>query len=172
MRRFTWRSCRLANYDFSCGFHIYLATRSSSVTVQPSIRSVAVLPLKICLGCNSKYLVDGMTEGLVASLSRAKALRVVAPKSRIVNKETSKTWSEIANELGVEALVVGSFERDGESIRVDSQLIDASAQELWSGSYTRSSKEIWDLKNEISREISASRGLSTIRGERPIASER
>jgi TolB-like protein len=108
----------------------------------------------------------------VASLSRAKALRVVAPKSRIVNKETSKTWSEIANELGVEALVVGSFERDGESIRVDSQLIDASAQELWSGSYTRSSKEIWDLKNEISREISASRGLSTIRGERPIASER
>jgi TolB-like protein/DNA-binding winged helix-turn-helix (wHTH) protein/tetratricopeptide (TPR) repeat protein len=136
-------------------------TRSSTVTVQPSIRSVAVLPLKNLSGdATQEYLVDGMTEGLVASLSRAKLLRVSEPKSTIVYKETSKTWSEIAHELGVEALVVGSFDRDGESIRVDSQLIDASAQKLWSGSYTRRSNEIWALQNEISREISGKLGTN------------
>ena len=134
--------------------------RSRSLTVRPSIRSLAVLPMKNLSGdATQEYLAEGMTEGLVASLSRAKALRVIEPKSTMRYKGTSKTWSEIANELGVEALVVGSFDRDGQSVRINSQLIDsASGEKLWSGSYTRSSNEIWALQNEISREISGKLG--------------
>ncbi len=135
-------------------------TRGSSVTGPPSIRSVAVLPMKNVSGSvTQEYLADGITEGLAANLSRAKGLTVIEPKS-FVFEETSKTWSEIAKELSVEALVVSSFERNGESIRIDSQLMNASGQKLWSGSYTRSWKEIWDLKNEISHEISGKLGVA------------
>ncbi len=134
--------------------------RSRSVTVKPAIRSLAVLPMKNLAGdATQEYLADGITEGLVASLSRAKALRVIDPKSALVYKATSKTLSEIANELGVDALVVGFFDRDGESVRINSELIHAtSGVKLWSGSYTRSANEIWALQNEISRQISRKLG--------------
>src|SRR5207249_4043024 len=56
--------------------------RSFSVPEKPQIHSLAVLPLENLSGdAAQEYLTNGVTEGLIASLSRAKDLRVTAPKA-------------------------------------------------------------------------------------------
>ena len=94
--------------------------------IRTSINSLAVLPLQNTSGDPSQeYLADGVTEGLIAYISRARGLRVIAPKSVMTYKGTSKTPAEIASELNVDAILLGSFARDSENVRLNLDLVEA-----------------------------------------------
>jgi TolB-like protein len=99
-------------------------------------------------------LVDGLTESLVAELSRAGSLGVVSRTSSMHYKGSRKALREIARELDVDLVVEGSVASSKERIRIVAQLIDAAADEhLWAESYERELGDPLKLQDSIARLI-------------------
>jgi serine/threonine-protein kinase len=96
----------------------------------PRIESLAVLPLTNSSGvAGQEFLSDGMTEALIADLSRLGTFkRIVAPASVMRYKGTKKSLTTVGRELGVDALLTGSVLRSGIA-RVIAQLVDAGTED-------------------------------------------
>ena len=120
-----------------------------------SIRAIAVLPLEDLSGvAGHEYVSDGMTEALINSLARIKALRVISRTSAMHYKRTDKSLPEIARELNVDAVVEGSVMRSGERVRITVRLIHSTSdRHLWAEAYERDFLDLLSLQTEISRQV-------------------
>jgi TolB-like protein/DNA-binding winged helix-turn-helix (wHTH) protein len=123
---------------------------------QPAtIRSIAVLPLENLSGDSTQdYFADGMTDELITTLGKNRALRITSRTSAMRYRSASRPIREIALELGVDGLIVGSVARSGNRLRVNAQLIRASNDTLlWSESYERDVGDVLSLQEELARAI-------------------
>jgi tetratricopeptide (TPR) repeat protein len=78
----------------------------------------------------------------------------MARTSSFAFKDTDKTIAEIADVLGVQAVLEGSVRRSGERVRISAQLVDStSGYHIWSGSYERELTDIFQLQDELARAI-------------------
>jgi TolB-like protein len=125
------------------------------VTREP-IRSIAVLPLANYSGDPKEdYFADGMTDNLIAELGQISSLHVISRTSAMTYKETQKTIPQIARELGVAAVVEGSVEREGNRVRITTQLIDSRTdRHLWAHTYDRDLTDTLALQTEVAKAIS------------------
>jgi TolB-like protein len=121
----------------------------------PKIASLAVLPLTNLSGDDEQeYLADGMTEVLITELSKIKALKVISRTSVMRFKNPEQPLIEIADELGVDAVVEGSVQRSDDRVRVTAQLIHAASDEhLWAESFERDLQDLLALQGEVARAI-------------------
>jgi len=119
------------------------------------IRSVAVLPLEnLSRDPEQEYFADGMTEQLITDLAQINALKVISRTSVMRYKGARKPLPQIAQELGVDAVVEGSVQRAGDRVRITAQLIDARAdQHLWARSYERDLRDVLALQDEVAQAI-------------------
>ncbi|OLE14400.1 MAG: hypothetical protein AUG89_02085 [Acidobacteria bacterium 13_1_20CM_4_56_7] len=103
------------------------------------IESLAVLPLhNLSRDPEQEYFSDGMTDELITELAKVSTLRVISHTSVERYKQTKRTLRDIAQELGVDAVVEGTIMRSGDRVRITAQLIDArSDKHLWAESYER-----------------------------------
>lgn len=131
------------------------AQRHSRANAAARIQSVAVLPLENLSGDpTQEFFADGITDELITEVARLRPLRVISRTSVLRYKRTSKSLPEIARELGVDAVLEGTFVRSGQQIRVTAQLIEARTDtHLWSGEYTREMRDIISLQREVARDI-------------------
>jgi TolB-like protein/class 3 adenylate cyclase/tetratricopeptide (TPR) repeat protein len=127
----------------------------ASTTAQQPIRSVAVLPLDNLTGDPSQeYFADGMTEALIADLAQIASLRVTSRTTAKQYRGTQRPLTEIAAELGVDALIEGSVFREGDRVRVTTQLIDARRDEhLWAEQFDRDLSGVLGLQREIASDV-------------------
>ena len=127
---------------------------SSKLTPAP-IDSIAVLPLQNLSGDpEQEYFADGMTEALMTNLAKIGALKVISRSSIMRYKGTDKSLGEIAEELGVDAIVEGSALRVGNRVRITAQLIDPETdQALWADSYERDLQDVLLLQSEVAQAI-------------------
>ncbi len=119
------------------------------------IRAIAVLPLE-SLGPDrqQEFLGDGITGQLIHELGKVRDLRVISRTSSMHYKGSDKALPEIAEELGVDAVVEGTVLADGDRVRVTTQLIRAATDEqLWSGRYERSLRDVIGMQREVAIEI-------------------
>jgi TolB-like protein/Flp pilus assembly protein TadD len=118
-------------------------------------RAIAVLPFAdMSEAGDQEWFAEGIAEELLIALSHVDALNVMARTSSFAFKETDKTIAEIADILGVQAVLEGSVRRSGERVRITAQLVDAkSGYHLWSGSYERQLTDIFELQDELARGI-------------------
>lgn len=125
------------------------------VTETGEIRSLVVLPLDNLMNDESQaYFVEGMHDALITELSRISALRVISRTSANRYRETALSLPDIANELGVDAVVEGSVLRSGDTVRINLKLIDArDEQHLWSEQLDRNLGNILQLYSEVTRNI-------------------
>ncbi len=116
-----------------------------------AIRSIAVLPLENLSGDpEQEYFADGMTEALIGSLAKIRALSVISRTSVMRYKQSVKSLPDIAQELGVEAVIEGTVMRAGDRVRITAQLIDArNDRHLWSDSYDRDLRSRFRLQQEL-----------------------
>jgi serine/threonine protein kinase/tetratricopeptide (TPR) repeat protein len=123
--------------------------------VAPEIKSLAVLPLKnLSSDASQEYFVDGMTEALIANLTKLGSVRVISNTSAMHYKESHKALIEIASELKVAAVVVGSVLRSGDRVRVSAQLVDATTdRNLWAQEYERDIRDVLQLQNELASAV-------------------
>jgi RNA polymerase sigma-70 factor (ECF subfamily) len=122
----------------------------------PTRPCVAVLPLQNFSANRSEteYIVDGMTEELIAELAKIRTLRVVSRTTVMQFKDSRKPLQQIARELGADAIVEGSVLLAGSSVRITAQLIRADSDEhLWAESYQRDVRDVFALHSEVARAI-------------------
>ena len=119
------------------------------------IDSLAVLPLQNLSGdVNQEYFSDGMTEALITELQKIKSLRVISRTSVMQYKKVQKLLPQIAKELNVKAVVEGSVSREGDIVRINVQLIQASPEKhLWADNFDRTMKNILALQSEVAQAI-------------------
>jgi TolB-like protein/DNA-binding winged helix-turn-helix (wHTH) protein/Tfp pilus assembly protein PilF len=119
------------------------------------IRAIAVLPLEnLSRDPEQEYFADGMTDDLITELSKISALRVISRTSVMPFKQTRQGPSQIARQLGVDALVTGTVLRSAERVRVSAQVIQISPEKnLWAERYERPLGDIVLLQGMLAREI-------------------
>jgi TolB-like protein/DNA-binding winged helix-turn-helix (wHTH) protein/tetratricopeptide (TPR) repeat protein len=131
----------------------YFYTRASPEPVE----SIAVLPLVYAgpqTDGDQEYLADGLTSALITELARLGVPSVISETSILQYKGVRKPLPEIARELGADILVEGSVQREGNTVRVNAQLIDAgSDRHLWAQSYQQEMTSILQLQSEIAGAI-------------------
>ncbi len=120
-----------------------------------AIRSLAVLPLNNLTGdADQDYYVDGLQHILITELSQIPRLRVTSRQSTIRYRNSELPATDIARELGVDAIIEGSLLREGNRVEVTVQLIDGRSDEyLWAERYARETPHVFDLIHEIADAI-------------------
>ena len=126
-----------------------------------SIRSLAVLPLKNLTGdAKRDYYADGLHDLLITELYKFTALGVTSRQSTIRYRESLLSMTDIAEELGVDALVEGCLLRKDDKIDVTVQLIDGrNDKHLWAERYTRDTTGIFDMIANIASAIGLEIGV-------------
>jgi TolB-like protein/Tfp pilus assembly protein PilF len=121
----------------------------------PEIKSLAVLPLENLSGdTTQEYFADGMTEAIIGNLAKIRALRVVSRPSVMRFKGSRKSLAEIARELQVDAVLVGSVQRASGQMKISTQLIHAATDaHLWADEYERDLSDALKLQSEIARAV-------------------
>ncbi len=124
---------------------------------EPLVRSIAVLPFVNLSGDpGQEYFADGMTEALITDLSRIGALMVISRTSIMRFKDSDLSLPEIALELGVDAVVAGSVQREMNQVRITAQLIDAATdRHLWADTFQRELEGVLELQSELAQGIAA-----------------
>jgi adenylate cyclase len=117
----------------------------------PDKPSIAVLPFANLSGDpEQEYFSDGITNDLIAALSRFGELLVIASNSVFTYKGKAVNVKEVGYELGVRYVLEGSVQKAGEKVRINAQLIEAtSGHHLWAEHYNRDLKDLFALQDEI-----------------------
>jgi TolB-like protein/Tfp pilus assembly protein PilF len=153
---------------------LLLRTPKSSQASEPvpGFHSIAVLPFRdLAQNSDQDYLVDGMTDQLISDLAMSTPLHVVSHQSVMQYKDVQLPLREIAKALNVDAIVEGSYLRQGSEIRITAQLLDAqNDRHLWAQTYRESDKGLLAMQdqvtNDIAREVALAVG-SSFSGSKP-----
>jgi serine/threonine protein kinase len=74
---------------------------------QPSIQSIAILPLKNLGDASEEATIDGLSNGLTTTVAQLSNATVISQNSAARYKTSPKSLQEIGRELGVDAIVSG-----------------------------------------------------------------
>jgi serine/threonine protein kinase/Tfp pilus assembly protein PilF len=134
---------------------VFLIFRSQSQGKEVS--SIAVLPfVNAGNDPNTEYLSDGITEGLINSLSRLPHLEVRARSSVFRYKGHDVEPQTVAKDLRVQAVVTGRIVQRGDQLIITSELIDARTNSnLWGDQYERKMSDVLAVQQSIADAISA-----------------
>jgi len=133
-----------------------------------SERSIAIMPFaNMSADLENEFFSDGVTETILAMLSRVRDLKVISRTSVMRFKGTTKSVHEIASELGVAHLVEGSVQRSGDRVRITAQLIDARTDEHhWAETYDRDLEDIFAIQSDVAERIVGSLQAALTRVEK------
>jgi TolB-like protein/Flp pilus assembly protein TadD len=131
------------------------ALTAEVVRAQDEVKSIVVLPFEnLSPDPENAFFADGLTEELIADLSKVRALRVISRTSAMLLKGSQKDVPTIARELNVRYVLEGSVRRAGNSLRITAQLIEAANDaHLWAEKYSGTLEDVFDLQEQLSRSI-------------------
>ena len=118
-------------------------------------KSVAVLPFEnMSTDPENEYFSDGITDDIIAQLSKISALKVISRTSSMQYKKTTKKITAIAQELGVGAILEGSVRRAGQRVRIVVHLVEpGSEKHLWGDTFDRQLTDIFEVQSEVAQQI-------------------
>ena len=140
----------------------------------PPANSIAVLPFAdLSAGQNYGYFADGMQEELLTRLTDINGLNVSSRTSVEAYRSTNLGLPDIAEQLGVSAIIEGSVRIDADRVRITVQLIDAETdQHLWADNFDRmlSVENIFSIQEEVAQRIAQAMELEYARtlGPEPV----
>jgi len=121
--------------------------------------SLAVLPFTNRSGsAENAYFVDGIHDDLLTMLAKLDSLSVTSRTSVMRYQGSIMSIPEISRELGVQYILEGAVQRDGDQIRVNAQLIDTDHDDhLWAETFDRelSTASLFAIQSNIARAITA-----------------
>ncbi|HEV3040414.1 MAG TPA: protein kinase [Candidatus Angelobacter sp.] len=117
--------------------------------------SLAVLPfINLSRDPENEYFSDGLTEELMGALAKVEGLRVVSRNSSFRYRRTAVEFQEIARQLKVSAILVGTVRHNHDRLRVTVKLIDAAlGWNIWAEHYDRRMEDIFAVQEEIANTI-------------------
>jgi serine/threonine protein kinase/Tfp pilus assembly protein PilF len=119
--------------------------------------SLAVLPLaNHSQAPNMEYLADGITDGLIRSLSQIPKLTVPPHNSVFPYKGQTINPQAIGNALGVQVVLTGSVEQGGENLFINIKLSEAQTNQTISRfEYTGKAADLLSIQRQIARDIAS-----------------
>lgn len=125
---------------------------------RPEKPSIAVLAFENMSGDpEQEYFSDGISDDIITALSRSPWLFIIARNTTFTYKGSNVDVRRVAEELGVRFVLEGSVRRSGDKVRVTAQLIDGlTGGHVWSERYDGQLKDVFDLQDEITRNVVAS----------------
>jgi len=129
-------------------------TSETTIADKPSL---AVLPFDSFGGSSdSGYFADGITEDIITDLSKLSGILVIARNSSWAYKDKPVKVQQVAEDLGVRYVLEGSVRREGDTVRINAQLIDAlGGQHLWAERYDGSIQDVFALQDQVVGQIVA-----------------
>ena len=144
------------------GFNVYgLRDRLSGKPTAVTVRTLAVLPLENASGDASQdYFASGITDALIAGISKVQVLRVMSRQSVMKYKNSGKSPLEAGRQLNLDAVIAGSVTRSGDRVQLALQLIHvATGRKLWSNSYDSDLRDVLKLQADVTRDVTEEIGL-------------
>ena len=132
-----------------------LFPKKEAVSLLPSKSSIAVLPFEdLSSQRDQEHFCDGMTDDIIAKLSKLEGLKVISRTSVMRYKNKDKDIKVIGKELGVATIVEGSVRRENNNIRVNAQLINVEdGFDLWAETYDRDLINVFDIQSDVAEKI-------------------
>ena len=139
------------------------------IATNPALPSVAVLPLvNLSADPENEFLSDGITEEIISTLSRRRAIRVAARASSFAFKHQRPTLQEIAEQLGVTNILDGSVRRAGNRVRVATQLVDVTTGfPVWSERFDRDFDDVFAIQDDIATAVADALSATLLRDSGP-----
>ena len=152
------------------GLGYYLHAKNSRVAID----SIAVLPFKnTTTDQDTEYLSDGISQSLINSLSQLPGVKVIASSSSFKYKDKDADPQDVANALGVEAILTGRVLRRGDNLLISVELVNARDRtQVWGEQYNRNSADLLAVQSEISREIAEKLRLRLSAGDQQQLTKR
>jgi adenylate cyclase len=121
----------------------------------PNKPFIAVLPFTNLSGDpEQEYFADGITEDLIAALSRCRWLFVIARNSVFTLKGRAVDIKQVSRQLGVRYVLEGSVRKAGNRVRITAQLVEAvTGTDIWAGRFDRNLMDIFALQDEITESV-------------------
>ena len=127
------------------------------ITEQPSesSNSIVVLPFKnLSTDPENEYFADGITEEIIASLSKLEDLKVISRRSAFQYKGQKVDARLIGHQLSVTSILDGSLRQAGDRLRINAQLINTGDDRLlWSKRFEQEMGDIFAIQDEIADSI-------------------
>jgi serine/threonine protein kinase/cytochrome c-type biogenesis protein CcmH/NrfG len=122
---------------------------------EASAQSLAVLYLENQSGVkDDEYLRDGITEDIITELSKIKGLKIFSRPTVLAFRDKTVTPAHVGQQIGAAYVLTGSLRRAGNRLRITAQLIDTRTDfPLWSERYDREMADVFELQDEIARNI-------------------
>jgi serine/threonine-protein kinase len=121
-------------------------------------KSIAVLPLVNESGDpKDEYFSDGLSEELIAALAQISGLKVIGRSSSFRFKDRKDEPKTIGQKLGVSTLLDGTVRKQGDRVRIVAALVNAAdGIQLWTQTFDRQLKDIFDVQKEIAQAVAKS----------------
>src|SRR5215475_11358920 len=131
--------------------------RTEVATAAPD-KSIAVLPLINESGDpKDEYFSDGLSEELIAALAQISGLKVIGRSSSFRFKDRKEETKTIGEKLGVSTLLDGTVRKQGDRVRIVAALVNAAdGIQLWSDTFDRQLKDIFEVQKEIAQAVAKS----------------
>ena len=135
--------------------HEAAAEHTAATPAKPEMRTVAVLPFRSLSGSTADEAWGiGMTDAIITRLATLQYLAVRPTSSVLKYLKTPTDPSQAAQELQVDSVVDGTYQRAGAVIRVSVQLIDRQNKSArWAEHYDLRADDMLKFQDEISKKV-------------------
>lgn len=146
-----------------------LETTAADAQIQiPPVKSLIVLPLLNLSRETEDFLVDGITELLIARLAALHKLRVISRTTSMQFKGSRAGIAEITELTHADWVIEGSVVQSGSRLRIVVRLVDPGTDaHAWSADYLCEMQDILPLQDEIVTRIAAA--IRVRLGAAPVA---
>ena len=119
--------------------------------------SIAVLPFaNVSNDQDNDYFSYGLTEDIIRLLARNRWLSVISRHSTIGFQNRVVDAREVGAQLGVSYVMSGSVRKTRNAVRFTAELARAAdGKQLWSDNYDLQLENIFDIQEEMARQIAA-----------------
>ncbi len=135
---------------------------------------IAVLPFEnTSPDPDADYFSDGLTDELIASLSKVGELDVVSRLTSVQFKGTKKDARTIGSELQARYIMTGTVRKFQDNLRITAQVVDAKTnKQLWAETYKGKLADIFDIQEQVSKEIADALKLKLSISEKVVLTKR
>jgi serine/threonine protein kinase/tetratricopeptide (TPR) repeat protein len=130
--------------------------RAPHDTVTLAEKGVAVLPFdNLSANKDDGYFADGVQDEILNNLAKIAQLKVISRTSVMQYRaDTKRDLRQIAGALGVANVLEGTVRRNGNHVRVSTELIDArNDHTIWADSYDRDLTDIFAIQSDVAQTI-------------------
>jgi TolB-like protein/Flp pilus assembly protein TadD len=131
------------------------AQPTSTTAVPANGKSIAVLPFEnLSADKDNEYFASGMQDMILTKLAAIGDLKVISRTSTEKYSSHPDNLKTIALQLGVATILEGSVQKAGNSVLINTQLIDAATDaHLWAEAYPRTLDNIFGVEGEVAQKV-------------------